>query len=67
MSKDGIWKEVPAISERPLIIKREHDMRGHPGFISLYNTLKRQYFWVNMARDIAAFLKLCLGCVGEKA
>ena len=42
-------------------------MRGHPGFISLYNTLKRQYFWVNMARDIAAFLKLCLGCVGEKA
>ena len=61
--RDRFW--VP--DNEPLrtrILQETHDsvLTGHPGKEGMYGILSRRYFWPNMSKDIATFVRNCHSC-----
>lgn len=46
------------------ILQETHDsvLVGHPGKEGMFGILSRRYFWPNMSRDIATFVRNCHSC-----
>ena len=56
---------VPDIDDlRKLTIEEAHcsAYAMHPGSIKIYPTIKENYWWSNMKRDIVDFVARCLVC-----
>ena len=52
---------VPEVLRDPLLMLA-HDYSGHNGFRRTYNTMKRQYYWPGMRKDILRHCKRCHQC-----
>jgi hypothetical protein len=56
---------VPKSSElRSVILKEMHNVpyAGHPGYHKTISTVKSQYYWPGMKKEIADFIDKCLEC-----
>ncbi|KAL8113420.1 hypothetical protein AgCh_020651 [Apium graveolens] len=63
-----IW--VPNVQEhKDEILDESHSSRYsfHPGSTKMYRDLKEYYWWPNMKRDVAEWVKKCLTCQRVKA
>ena len=51
------------------ILSKAHDIpiTAHPGYIKMYNTLCKSFWWHGMKRDILAYVTRCLSCQRIKA
>ena len=61
---------VPPHKEiRHQILSEAHDIPivAHPGYIKMYNTLCKSFWWHGMKRDILAYVTRCLSCQRIKA
>ena len=66
--KDRLY--VPPHKEiRHQILSEAHDIpiAAHPGYIKMYNTLCKSFWWHGMKRDILAYVTRCLLCQRIKA
>ena len=45
-----------------VILTTSHNNSGHNGFRCTYNTVKRNYFWRGMKKDILKYCKQCTMC-----
>ena len=56
---------VPAVTSiRELILQEAHSSSYamHPGSTKMYRTLRPNYWWKGMKKDIAEFVSQCLVC-----
>ena len=61
---------VPDVDNlRKLIMEEAHcsAYAMHPGSIKMYRTIKKNYWWSTMKRDVAEFVARCLVCQQMKA
>ena len=61
---------VPDVNDsRKMIIEEAHysTYAMHPGSTKMYRTIKKNYWWLCMKRDIAKFMARCLVCQQVKA
>ena len=51
------------------ILKEAHEapLATHPGYHKMFSSLKEQFFWPRMKKDILEFCKQCLVCQKVKA
>ena len=61
---DGTWAKVVPASLRDRILYLAHYTRlsGHPGGIRMYYTLRREFYWPQMANDAFAVVGNCASC-----
>lgn len=60
------WKEyVPALARRELI-QQSHRELHHPGWERCYESLRRQFFWPQMAREVESHIRPCDTCLAAK-
>lgn len=61
-------REIDNINDINNIIKENHDsaIGGHTGINRLYRKLKTIYFWPNMKKSIADYIKNCVKCKQNK-
>ncbi|KAJ0550242.1 putative nucleotidyltransferase, Ribonuclease H [Helianthus annuus] len=73
---DGIWKFhkkrmwIPKLGNlRHRILEEAHKSKYtmHPGSDKLYQDLRRNFWWIGMKKDIAAYVSKCLTCSQVKA
>jgi hypothetical protein len=68
MHKNRIY--VPSSGElRNLVLKEIHDVpcARHPGYQKTITTVRRQFFWLGMKKDVADYIALCMDCQKVKA
>jgi hypothetical protein len=68
MHKNRIY--VPSSRElRNLVLKEMHDVpyAGHPGYQKTITTVRSQFFWTRMKKDIADYIAQCMECQKVKA
>ena len=61
---------VPNVDDlRKAIMEEDHcfDYAMHPDSTKMYQTIKENYWWSSMIRDIAEFVSKCLVCQQVKA
>ena len=61
---------VPDVEDlRKMIMEEAHcsAYTMHPGSIKMYRTIKENYWWLGMKRDVAEFVLRCLVCQQVKA
>ena len=62
--EDGKTAECVVVQEvlREPLLMLAHNYSGHNGFRRTYNTMKRQYYWPGIRRDILRHCKKCHQC-----
>ena len=61
---------IPADKDLKLrILAEAHDIpiAAHPGYIKLYNTLRKSFYWNGLKRDALSYVTRCLSCQRIKA
>ena len=62
-------KVVHDKAQKDYLLEKFHNdliVGGHPGQKRLYSKLRKSYFWKNMSRDVAKFVKSCEKCLLNK-
>ena len=61
---DGAIQRLVPENLRQRILKMAHYPRlaGHPGSRRMYDTLRRDFYWPNMANDVATLVRNCTSC-----
>ena len=65
-SKDFCTLVIPK-TWRYTILVETHDKMGHQGNNRTYSSIKRQYYWKGMAKDVKDYIQRCPACRQEKA
>ena len=67
----GFVHSVQAItvdpSDVPHLLEQAHDNAGHLNFTSTLNTLRQNFTWPNMAKDVETYVRSCLACQRNNA
>ena len=58
---DQLRKIIKDREEQIELVSKAHQV-GHEGIYKTYNRLKRDYYWINMKRDVGLFVKCCHRC-----
>lgn len=58
---------VPQGPLRLELLRLHHDDKGHPGKDRTLFSLQLNYFWINMARDVAQYCASCMLCQATNA
>lgn len=58
---------VPPGPLRLELLRLHHDDKGHPGKDRTLFSLQLNYFWINMARDVARYCASCMLCQATNA
>ena len=62
----GFVSNVNAIpvdpTDIPLLLKQAHDDAGHLNHSTTRNTLRQNFTWPNMAKDVETYVRSCLAC-----
>ena len=62
----GLVNSVQAIpvnrTDVPHLLKQAHDIAGHFNHTSTLNTLRQNFTWPNMAKDVETYVHSCLAC-----
>ncbi|MBN8156884.1 hypothetical protein J0J30_23035 [Vibrio vulnificus] len=57
---DNIWRDI--------LDEAHNDLYSmHPGMTKMYNTMKKNYWWPGMKKDVSKFISRCLTCQKVKA
>ena len=64
---DRVRIVVPEGPLRLELLRLHHDDRGHPGKDRILYSLHLNYFWINMARDVAQYCASCMLCQATNA
>ncbi|WUR04686.1 endonuclease [Vairimorpha necatrix] len=54
--------DIPEEKDRPKLIEKYHELKGHRSMISVYYEMKSKYYWPGMKKDIEAELSKCEVC-----
>ena len=46
----------------PYLLKQAHDNAGHLNHSTTLNTLRQNFTWPNMAKDVETYVRSCLAC-----
>ena len=68
MHKNRIY--VPSSGElRNLVLKEMHDVPyvGHLGYQKTITTVRSQFFWLRMKKDVVDYITRCMECQKVKA
>ena len=65
-SKDFCALVIPK-AWKYMILVETHDKMGHQGNNHTYSLIKRQYYWMGMAKDVKDYIQRCPACHQEKA
>ena len=49
-------------SKIPSLLKQAHDKAGHLNSLSTLNTLRQNFTWPTMAKDVQTYVRSCLAC-----
>ena len=59
--EDNKRKVVPTILTQELM-KEIHEQHTHPGVTEMLRILKKEYYWLNMGKEVANFVAKCIKC-----
>jgi Integrase zinc binding domain len=65
---DGVWQIVVPAALIPRLLHLEHYPRtvAHPGVPRMLRTIRRTYFWLNMAEDVLETVFQCDACARNR-
>ena len=65
---DGAMQKVvpKTLRDRLLYLSHYPRLAGHPGQSTMYNSLRRQFFWPFMANDVYQMVKECRSCAAVR-
>ena len=62
----GFLNNINAIlvdpTDIPYLLKQAHDNTGHLNHTTTLNTLRQNFTWPNMAKDVETYVRSCLAC-----
>jgi hypothetical protein len=61
---------IPSSNEIKVILMKEaHDniIGGHGGILKTFDLLNRNYFWINMKKDVEEYISTCASCISIKS
>ena len=57
---------IVPIGQRTELLKRYHDLAGHPGVKNTFVPLSKHFTWFNMKSDVESYVKSCEECQKSK-
>lgn len=63
-NKDGVRQRIvpESLKERVLCLSHYPKCAGHPGRDKMFQSLRRDFFWPSMSRDVSELVRLCPSC-----
>ena len=60
--RDGKWLMVPTIAQRRELVEERHYLLRHAGAHAIVQSLRGQYYWVNMRDTAVKVIASCDAC-----